>query len=162
MNVDPTAYAGCKFRKYFPGYGWFSGEINEIWTDDNENLFFHAVYEDNDQEDLSPVELQRVLEASEASIVGGRKEMTSPNGKRRCIPDLWQIINITPDVKERGLETIRAAIPQTFEECAEQVAHFFLFMLERQRIWERHSTGQKKPYTESQVLQNYFFCNVSC
>lgn len=156
MN-DPLCYAGCKFRKYFPRHGWFSGQVNEIWQDNQGNLNFHVLYEDGDQEDMSLTEVQKTLDAYDSI---NKTMAVESDTKRQCIPDLWQITKVSKD-KGLVLETIREALPNECRECAQRVADFFLFVYERQKIWERRKLGREAPYSDCLALQNYFFCNVS-
>ena len=41
-----------------------------------------------------------------------------------------------------------------------RVKDLFLFMHERHRIYQRRATGQRKPWTQDKILQQYRFCNV--
>ena len=84
-----------------------------------------------------------------------------PKPKRRVIstPNLWQVTGVS-DTAE-GLDIIKKALPKSLKKCTKDVAHFFLFVYERQMVWERRNNGDYKPYTESVAMQRYFFCNVS-
>lgn len=49
-NNDPKV--GDRVSKYFKNDGWFSGHISEVWKDENNDTFYHIIYEDDDEEDL--------------------------------------------------------------------------------------------------------------
>jgi len=45
-------------------------------------------------------------------------------------------------------------------EVSRNIADFFLFIYERQSIWERRNSGQNEPWTQNFILQQFSFCNV--
>jgi hypothetical protein len=70
--------------------------------------------------------------------------------------DLWGITGVS---KTHDLTVIASLLPKKLQWCAEEVAHFFLYMYERQMAWDRRNK-EESPYTKSVIIQNYFFTNV--
>lgn len=60
------------------------------------------------------------------------------------------------DIRKR----VRKVLPTSMAPFSFNVGHFFLYIYERQCIWERRNKACE-PFTEDFVLANYFFCNVS-
>ena len=60
------------------------------------------------------------------------------------------------DIRQR----VRKVLPKSMAPFAFNVGHFFLYIYERQCIWERRNKACE-PFTDDYVLGNYFFCNVS-
>lgn len=50
---------GCKFQKKFGRYGYYTGTVTSLPSEQNE--YFRVIYEDGDEEDLSEQELFRLL-----------------------------------------------------------------------------------------------------
>lgn len=75
-----------------------------------------------------------------------------------AVPDLWEVAGVE---KDKGLNDIAKLLPKGLKPCKQDVAHFFLFVYERQMVWERRNQGEWQPYTKSLAMQEYFFCNVS-
>ena len=76
---------------------------------------------------------------------------TNPNA-----PSLWEIFDLDSKAVARKVAPLVGS-----KKVAQEVAHFFLFLLERQLVWERRNRGDWEPWSHSSILSNYFFCNVS-
>jgi hypothetical protein len=95
----------------------------------------------------------------ELSVKRKQASLNGPVKKQRPnVLNLWQVTGVS---KTQNLTGIARALPKTLRGCVTQVAYFFLFMYERQMIWERRNKEEVCPYTESDVLQKYSFTNVS-
>lgn len=45
-------------------------------------------------------------------------------------------------------------------EVSRNIAEFFLFVYERQSLWERRNSGHNEPWTQNFILQQFSFCNI--
>ena len=83
--------------------------------------------------------------------------------KRSCrAPNLWEI-NGYPSVMQQKAVALKISkhLPRNLSRRAYEVGHFFLFVTERQKVWERRKRGEYEPWSQSMALCDYFFCNVS-
>ena len=91
---------------------------------------------------------------------------TKSNGvskKRSCrAPNLWEI-NGYPSVMQQKAVALKISkhLPRNLSTRAHEVGHFFLFVTERQKVWESRKRGESEPWSQSVALCDYFFCNVS-
>lgn len=77
--------------------------------------------------------------------------------QRNDAPSLWEIYDLNP--QEVAPKVAKCGFSKrTF--LAEEVAHFFLFVHERQEIWEGRNRGDAAPWSKSKAMTDYFFCNV--
>jgi hypothetical protein len=87
---------------------------------------------------------------------GERKNASRPSS------DLWQIHGFSSLSQQKTVaKTISKLLPGDVKRCAFQVGSFFLFVNERQQIWERRNNGDGAPWSQCMVFNDYFFCNVS-
>jgi hypothetical protein len=146
---DPRSLTNQRVAKHFPVYSEnpFFGTITACEYDHTEGShpFWVVTFDDGDQEDFDEFQVQEAIRLCYSVIV----EAGTCYGY-----SLWEIYNINP-------ETIRlSSIPKRLQKDSETIAKFFLFCLERQRIWERRCTiSDNRFYTNSPVLGKYFFCN---
>lgn len=99
-DVAVTTKVGDTVRRFFRGFGWFTGEVTSINMTAENNKFIHMEYEDGDGEDIT--QEQMILYESEAKVkigdVGfqfikkfggvpftGKVESIKKNGKRLCV-----------------------------------------------------------------------------
>lgn len=74
-NPEYTGYGvGCKLVKYFPGYGWFEGTIEEIRLEAAQNKTRRITYSDGDCEDLSIDEIKRARKSYAMKLSRDRKK----------------------------------------------------------------------------------------
>ena len=94
---------------------------------------------------------------------GWSSSTTNKRFKRndKMFPSLWSVVLGVEKSQEidRVVDTVQKALPAR-KKTAKEIAHFFLYCYERQKIWERIRRGSKEPFTQSAVLRNYSFCNV--
>jgi hypothetical protein len=98
---------------------------------------------------------------SEAAATGTHKRSKKSNG----VLNLWQVVlGIERSSTEAKAIIQRAAkdLPKAVRRYAENIMHFFLFVYERQAIWERRQQGcPEDAWTKSRAMVDYHFCNVS-
>ena len=77
-------------------------------------------------------------------------------------PNLWEIngFQFAGQQKTVALK-ISKHLPRTLSKRAHEVGHFFLFVTERQKVWEKRKRGDYEPWSQSVAFCEYFFCNVS-
>lgn len=63
--------------------------------------------------------------------------------------------------KESVKRNVAKVLPKDLAPFAFNVGLFFVFVYERQRIWERRNNGDRQPFTNNYIMEKYFFCNVS-
>ena len=142
-------YVGKRVAKVFPLWPdrLFFGNVAEALpatNHSNTQYYFVVKYDDGDQEDLDEQELKKAIQICQENLADS-------------IYVLWDIYNIDPKVIR--LQSKR--IPESIRQCSENVIKFFLFMAERQRCWERRCYSENSmEWTNSNVLRNFYFCNV--
>lgn len=100
--------------------------------------YYWIVYDDGDEEEIELAELQEL-------------RIPSDGDSFRVVPRMNPLL--CPSAT-KSLAQIYGKASLTTEE------EFFLFLLERQRIWERRSRGDSWPWTADPFLQTLSFCNV--
>ena len=81
------ATVGFTFHKFFPGYGWFKGEVIQIRPDAAENKTRRVLYSDGDSEDISVEDIKRCIRSYDRSNglqrlqAGGKKKWGKRKGK---------------------------------------------------------------------------------
>ena len=149
----------------------------ECW---GENLY-HIHYEDSDEEDLSEDEVEECIEnnRNRKSIVNKRPKKNSSEKSDKDLDDggdvcsLWSLLpNSSEFTKEKGpvqWVTDKASanpppgpISSKFDgdliSAIPKVVKFYLFIYERQRIWQRRA-NEEKPYTKNVMLREFHWCN---
>lgn len=86
-----------------------------------------------------------------------KKNVKKKKKQRKDSPSLWEIYKLNPQEVAQKVQKSGFS-KRTFS--AEEVAHFFLFVHERQEIWEGRNRGDAAPWSQSKAMTNYFFCNV--
>lgn len=83
------------------------------------------------------------------------------NASGHC-SELWEMHGFSSLSQKKAVaKTLSEQLPGDVRRCAFQVGTFFLFVNERQRIWERRNNGDPAPWSQCMVFNEYFFCNVS-
>lgn len=83
-------------------------------------------------------------------------------GSTSRAPTLWEINGFPLAVQQNTVALkISKHLPRSLSKRAHEVGHFFLFVTERQQVWEKRKRGEYEPWSQSVALREYFFCNVS-
>lgn len=130
--------------QFFPDHGWFIGTVVSVQDD-----LWHVLYHDGDEEDMELKEIQSLIIA-EGNTNAKKCKLSVENEKQKVIKPLWTVQGIDPALF-RPLQ----GVPNSKE-----MAQFYLFMYERQRIWERRSRGDPKPWSKNTIMETIHFCNV--
>jgi hypothetical protein len=89
-----------------------------------------------------------------------KPENATTSVKKRKVhhaPSLFEL----HDLSEHAVaKAVAQHLPPRHRNHGLQVSHFFLFLHERQMVWERRNR-EDPPWTESVALRDYYFCNVS-
>jgi hypothetical protein len=136
-----VGYIGQRVAKFFPGYkAPFFGIITSQEDDD---IWWAVQYDDGDEEDLDEQEVQEGIK------LYSKKQIQNQELK------LLDIYNLDP------LQLQSKKLPKTLKKASKTVIKFYLFLLERQRCWERRQASRDCPldWTSNHVFRNYFFCN---
>lgn len=116
---------------------------------DTESGYYLVRYEDEDQEECDEKELAdiAVLQNKEQSPVP-RPDLSLTVRETLC---LFKLHGLAKDCYQKivGFKAVDKI----------RVADFFLFMSERQRVWERRNRGDQEPWSASPVFQRYSWCN---
>jgi hypothetical protein len=136
-------YIGQRMAKLFPEYkSPFFGIITSQEEDEEgeENLW-SVLYDDGDEETLNEQELQEGI------------KLYSKKQKQEL--KLLDIYHLDP------LQLQSKKLPKNMRVASKTVIKFYLFLLERQRCWERRQVSKDRPldWTSNHVFRNYFFCN---
>lgn len=112
----------------------------------------------------SNIKQQKKLKSDSTS--SDMAESVQAKGERknasRHSSELWEIHGFSSLSQKKAVaKTISKQLPGDMRRCAFQVGSFFLFVNERQRIWERRNNGDPAPWSQCVVFNEYFFCNVS-
>ena len=170
-------YVGARIAKYF-GTELYLGTV--AFVDD----YYHIVYDDGDEEDMTQDELievmklyknhssgleqstqqiQKTVHQSSVSkqfkpVVNSSSSSSpqTPSHPSPKRPSLFEIHNISPS----KVEAVRQSLPQNLQSSAELISEFFLLCYERQLIWHRKRAGLKHPLTKDVKLSKSFYCNV--
>jgi hypothetical protein len=131
-------YIGQRIAKFFPGYkALFFGII----TSQEEETLWSVQYDDGDQESLYAQEVKEGIKLY--------------SKKRNQELKLLDIYHVDP------LQLQSKKLPKAMKTASKTVIKFYLFLLERQRCWERRQLSKDRPldWTSNHVFRNYFFCN---
>jgi hypothetical protein len=91
-----------------------------------------------------------------------KKTKTTPNTKISAKTSSPSPLFEIHDLAENAVaEAVAQLLPTKWKENCFQVGHFFLFCHERQMVWEKRNCGDSLPWTQSEALAKYSFCNVS-
>lgn len=145
----------------FEGHGYFEGHVQHF-----NGPSYRIVYSDADIEDVHESEMDAIwlpppnkkLKADDDDVPAIRVRVSAPR-RDLTVKDslsLWKI---------QGLEEMKSGwkipkLPEHLQPSARAIADFFLFMYERQCIWERRNLGMVGPWTANVLLQTRSFCNV--
>jgi hypothetical protein len=136
-------YIGQRVAKLFPGYSKapFFGYITSQ-TEEEEETLWTVQYDDGDQEELNEQEVQEGINLS-----------SKKQNQELKLLDIYHL--------DGPLHLQSKNLPKTIKKASKTVIKFFLFLLERQRCWERRQVAKDHPldWTSSHVFRNYFFCN---
>ncbi|KAI2496911.1 hypothetical protein MHU86_17604 [Fragilaria crotonensis] len=110
----------------------------------------------------SNIKQQKKLKSD--SMSGVMAESVQAKGERknasRHSSELWEMHGFSSLSQKKAVaKTISKQLPGDMRRCAFQVGSFFLFVNERQRIWERRNNGDPAPWSQCIVFNEYFFCN---
>jgi len=122
----------------------FTGHV--IGYDDSEKYYL-VRYEDGDEEEYSGSELALlIVNPATKQVPRMPPEWVKPNNL--CLMHL------------HGLAPAAAQQIRCFPaKHRAKVAEFFLFVSERQRVWERRSRGDAEPWSACPLFQQYSWCN---
>lgn len=141
--------------KFFPEFGWFRGKVTKV--DFDEGLYLIG-YDDGDQEEMDDEELcKRACSVPPEAVVPPVRLLPNWNDSL----NLWKVhgLESSSSFKIPGWTDNAHDAVRLNRHAAVKVADFFLFISERQRVWERRKIGLLKPWSACPIFQEYSFCN---
>ena len=152
---------GTKVRKFFILYGWYDGMITSY---DKANKWYEVQYSDGDIQDYSDDEVSPiVLNAEERERPTKKLKMLqlrsveSPADMAESV-SLWTNYGIDPKMIQ-----VPRDFPKSLANYKTNIAEFFLFVFERQSVWERRDrdlVGDDGELSANPLFREYSWCNV--
>ena len=165
MSVDVP-----RLLQFFAGYAnpYFKGKVVSY---DAELGYYLVVYEDGDEEECDENELADIVtvlpvecpeqqqtihnNSKDYSMVIPRPNLSLTKSACLCLYTLHGLQK--KDSSKMKIKTGGLLNINTTDKS--RVAEFFLFVSERQRVWERRNRGDLAPWSSSPIFQQFSWCN---